>query len=216
MKITGAIFDMDGTLLNSMDYWATVPDEYLASLGITACESTSKRFLEDGMKNWYEYCQNKYSLTASYEDAKKEIYRLMDLKYESVIDIKDGARELLDLLYSKGIKMCLATATDRPSVEKVVKRLSLGKYFSHIFSTAELKMSKREPKIYELALEHLGTDKESTYIFEDAIYALKTAYTNGFNVVGIYDKNVYATEDEVKSYCHIYLDKDSKYKLDIE
>ena len=77
-------------------------------------------------------------------------------------------------------------------------------------------VGKRKPLIYELALEHLGTDRETTYVFEDAVYAMRTAYTNGFKVVGVYDKNEYATEDEIKSLCHIYLDKDSKYRLDIE
>ena len=109
--------------------------------------------------------------------------------------------------------MCLATATDRATLEKILKRLNIEKYFSKIFTSGEVGVGKQEPLIYNLALEYLGTPKDSTYVFEDAIYAMRTAYTNGFNVVGVYDKNVYATEDEVKSLCHIYLDKDSKYNL---
>ncbi len=213
MKITGAIFDMDGTLLNSMDYWALVADDYLKSVGITPQESTCRRFLEDGMKSWYEYCQEAYGLSATYDEAKRGIYAFMNEKYETVIDLKDGAKEMLDALYEKGVKMCLATATDRETVEKILKKLDIEKYFLRIFTTGEVGVGKREPLIYEIALDFLGTDKNSTYIFEDAIYAMRTAYTNGFKVVGVYDKNVYATKDEIKSLCHIYLDKDSRYKL---
>lgn len=216
MKITGAIFDMDGTLLNSMDYWGTVAEEYLNSLGITPTENTNKRFLEDGMKNWYEYCQREYGLSASPNEAKREIYRLMDEKYKTVVEVKNGARNLLEALYQKDVKMCLATATDRESVEMILKRLNLEKYFSRIFTSGEVGVGKHEPLIYEIALDFLGTDKKTTYIFEDAIYAMRTAYENGFKVVGVYDKNVYATEDEVKSLCHVYLDKNSNYRLDIE
>ena len=112
--------------------------------------------------------------------------------------------------------MCLATATDRATVEKILKKLDLEKYFLRIFTSGEVGVGKREPLIYQLALDFLGTDKESTYVFEDAIYAMKTAFQNGFNVVGVYDKNVYATQTEVKKYCHIYLDKNSNYNLNIE
>lgn len=213
MKITGAIFDLDGTLLNSMDYWALVANEYLESIGITPAEDTCRRFLEDGMKNWYEYCQEKYGLTASFDEAKRGIYALMNKKYETVVELKDGVRELLDTLCEKDVKMCLATATDRATVEKILKKLDIEKYFLRIFTSGEVGVGKREPLIYEIALDFLGTDKNSTYVFEDAIYAMRTAYTNGFKVVGVYDKNVYATEEEVKSLCHIYLDKDSRYKL---
>ncbi len=215
MKITGAIFDMHGTLLNSMDYWALVANEYLESIGITPKEDTCRRFLEDGMKNWYEYCQREYSLSASYDEAKRGIYSLINKKYETVVSLKDGARELLDRLNEKNVKMCLATATDRETVEKILKKLDLEKYFLRIFTSGEVGAGKREPLIYEIALDFLGTDKNTTYVFEDAVYAMRTAYTNGFKVVGVYDKNVYATEEEIKSLCHVYLDKDSKYNLSI-
>lgn len=216
MKITGAIFDMDGTLLNSMDYWAMVAEEYLNEQGIVPTDNTNKRFLEDGMKAWYEDCQKKYGLSASYDHAKKGIYALMEKRYENDVCLKEGALELLEGLYQINAKMCLATATERSVVEKIIKRLGIDKYFSRIFTSGEVGVGKREPLIYNLALEHLGTDKETTYVFEDAIYAMKTAYRDGFKVVGVYDKNVYATEDEVKDFCHIYLDKNSFYRLDLE
>ena len=215
MKITGAIFDMDGTLLNSMDYWAMVAEEYLNTQGITPTENTNKRFLEDGMKSWYEDCKCRYGLSASYDDAKKGIYAIMEKKYDNDVCLKDGALELLEKLYQNNVKMCLATATDRSAVEKIVKKMGIEKYFSRIFTSGEVGVGKREPLIYRVALDYLGTDKETTYVFEDAIYAMKTAYNDGFKVVGIYDKNVYATEDEVKSFCHIYLDKNSYYRLDM-
>lgn len=215
MKITGAIFDMDGTLLNSMDYWALVADEYLQTVGISSGEDTSRFFLENGMKAWHTYCVEKFGLNATFDEAKRRIYDFMDEKYDTVIDVKEGAREMLDTLLAKGVKMCLATATDRASVEKILKRLGIEKYFSRIFTSGEVGAGKREPKIYQVALEYLGTDKETTYVFEDAIYAMRTAYGAGFRVVGVYDKNVYETEDEVRANCHVYLDKNSKYRLDI-
>ena len=216
MKITGAIFDMDGTLLNSMDYWAIAPYEYLKSHGVEPDAATSQLFLEDGFAHWYKDAQEKYNLQESQEDAKRGIYAIVEKYYSTTVEVKPGALEMLEELYKRGVKMCLATATDRATVEPVLKRFGIEKYFSRIFTSGEVGAGKRVPLIYETALEYLGTDRETTYIFEDAAYALKTAYTNGFKVVGVYDRNVFVTEDEIKKLCHIYLDENSLYKLDLE
>ncbi len=216
MKITGAIFDLDGTLLNSMDYWGQVAGELLLELGLSTQDNTNRRFLEMGMKAWHSWCVENLGLEMDYDSAKKYIYDHMNKKYESEVVLKDGARELLEALKSAGVKMCLATATDRETVEMILDRLDIKKYFSRIFTCGEVGVGKREPLIYNLALEHLGTPKETTYVFEDAHYALKTAHENGFNTVCIYDKNVFVPKQEMIAIADIYLDECDRYKIDIE
>ncbi|MBO5439672.1 MAG: HAD family phosphatase [Clostridia bacterium] len=212
MKITGAIFDMDGTLLNSMDYWAIVPTEYLLLKGITPKEDTNRYFLEVGMKEWHKYQEIPYS----FEEMSKDIYTLMEKYYLKDVKLKDGALDMLKHLKSKGVKMCLATATDKFMVEKVLTRLGIKDYFLTIFTPKDVGKGKRFPLIYERALEFLGTDKETTYVFEDAYYAINTCYQNGFKVVGVYDKNVFAPENEIIAMCDIYLDRNAKYNFSIE
>ncbi|MBQ8163784.1 MAG: HAD family phosphatase [Clostridia bacterium] len=213
MNIKGAIFDMDGTLLDSMDYWATVAEEYLQKHGINAEKETNRDFLEKGMKEWTLGINEKFAFDRSFEEVKQGINSLMSEKYNTVVKVKDGVREMLEELYQRGVKMCLATATDRALVESILKRLGIEKYFSRIFTTGEVGVGKSEPLIYELALEYLGTPRDETYIFEDAYYALKTAHNNGFKAVGVYDKNVFVSEDEIKALCDYYIDKDNKFKL---
>ena len=215
MKITGAIFDMDGTLLNSMDYWGTVAEDFLRNNDLTAKAGDNKRFLEWGMKEFYKYIVSEFGVTKSYDEVHNEIYSIMDEHYKKDVMLKDGAYEMLERLYNAGVKMCLATATDRDTVMIIIKRLCLDKFFSKIFTSGEVGVGKSQPKIYELALEYLGTDKESTYVFEDAYYAISTAHNAGFNVVGIYDKNVIATKDEIKQMCDIYLDEGDRYNIDV-
>lgn len=212
MKITGAIFDMDGTLLNSMDYWAIVPTEYLLLKGITPKEDTNRFFLEVGMKEWHKYQEIPYS----FEEMSKDIYTLMEKYYLKDVKLKDGALDMLKRLKSKGVKMCLATATDKFMVEKVLTRLGIKDYFLTIFTPKDVGKGKRFPLIYEKALEFLGTDKETTYVFEDAYYAINTCYQNGFKVVGVYDKNVFAPENDIIAMCDIYLDRNAKYNFSIE
>ena len=75
MVITGAIFDMDGTLLNSMDYWAVASSEYLVSQGITPFSECDKHFLEDGMRVWYDTAVSK-GLCADYQSVSDGIYAI--------------------------------------------------------------------------------------------------------------------------------------------
>ena len=214
MKITGAIFDMDGTLLNSMDYWGKVATEFLTKNGYDATNDDNRRFLEQGMREFYAYATTTLGMTKSYDEVHDEIYNLIREKYETVVKPKDGALEMLDALLEKGVKMCLATATDKETVEIVLKRLGMEKYFSKIFTVKEVGIGKSQPKIYQLALEYLGTPKDSTYVFEDAYYAINTAHSNGFLVVGIYDKNVFVSKEEIKKLCDYYIDENDRYTID--
>lgn len=215
MKIKGAIFDLDGTLLNSMEYWGEVASEFLASRGLSTEDNTNRRFLERGMVIWYNWCVENLGLNEEYDIAKKWIYDTMEHKYETLVTLKDGAKELLQGLTDAGVKLCLATATDRSTVEKVLARLDIAKYFPKIFTCGE-HGSKREIGIYNTALDFLGTPKDETYVFEDAHYALKTAHDGGFKTVCVYDKNVFVPKDEMKALCDVYLEAEDRYSLDIE
>ena len=214
MKISGAIFDMDGTLLNSMDYWGTVGSEFLIKNGFDSKSDDNRRFLERGMREFYKYATEELGLTKSYQEVNDEIYNLIREKYETVVAPKNGAIKMLDTLLEKGVKMCLATATDRETVELILKRLDMKKYFSKIFTSGEVGVGKSEPKIYDLALEHQGTPKEKTYVFEDAYYAINTASKAGFNVIGIYDKNVFVPVEEIKPLCVHFIEEGDQYNID--
>ncbi len=215
MKIKGAIFDMDGTLLNSMDYWATVANDYLVSVGITPDLGANRRFLETGMKSFYEYYRDNFGLSGSFDELNDNINNLMRNNYQNYVVVKDGAREMLDKLYNNGVKMCLATATDRSLVVEILKKLDIEKYFSRIFTTREVGKGKAFPLIYEVALEYLGTPKNETFIFEDAFYAIKTAHDNNFKVVGVYDKNAFVPKETMSALCDYYIDENDKYNIDM-
>ncbi|MBO5370580.1 MAG: HAD hydrolase-like protein, partial [Clostridia bacterium] len=95
----------------------------------------------------------------------------------------------------------------------VLEKYGMLHYFSPIYSTYTVGASKTEPKVYDVVLNELGTEKETTWVFEDALYAAKTAKANGYNVVGIYDKSE-PLQDELKEIVDIYIHDYSE--LDIE
>ena len=102
----------------------------------------------------------------------------------------NGAKYFIDFLeklQQNGVKMGIATATGEAALIPLLKKYDMLRYFSSIYSTYTVGVSKNEPKIFDTVRKELGCKKEDTWIFEDALYAATTAKNNGYNVVGIYD-----------------------------
>lgn len=205
MKIKGAIFDMDGTLLDSMQYWDTVGKEYLERRGITVDKKTENNILNIGILRFSEFCRENYGMDVTYEEVLYDIHAIMEEKYETVVTLKTGAKEMLERFKQNGVKMCVATATEQSTAKKVLKKLGILDYFSEVFTSTMVGKGKESPLIYETALSHLGTPKDETYIFEDAWYAINTAHNNGFKVVGIEDANTVIPTSEIVPLCDYFL-----------
>ncbi len=205
MNLKGAIFDLDGTLLDSMHIWRTLGSEYLKSRSINPEEGLDEKFRSMSMLQAAEYYQTNYGLKESAEELIEGIKRMLDYKYTHTIPLKPGVAALLKRFRSRGIKMCVATATDRSMVEPALKRTGIDMYFSGIFTCGEVGSGKDLPMIFENALEHLGTDKKETLVFEDAHYAIKTAKEAGFIVAAVYDKTANLYQDKILELCDYYI-----------
>lgn len=186
-KIKGAIFDMDGTLLDSMPVWDGIGIQYLISLGIQPEEELTEKIKDMSFNQSVRYFQKKYGIEKSEKEMIDEINRLVEKFYFEEAELKNGMKEILLYLKEMGVKMCIATATDRYLVDNSMKNCGVREYFSEIFTCNEVGHGKDEPVIYEKALEFLGTKREETIVFEDAVYAMKTAKSAGFLVAGMYD-----------------------------
>ena len=120
------------------------------------------------------------------------------------VQLKKGVPEVLEALKNRGIKMCIATATERRLVEPSLIRHDIAKYFERVFTCTEENTSKKYPDIYVRASEFLGTDIKDTLVVEDALYAMETAKKAGFVVAGVYDLVAKDQQKEIKSLCDYY------------
>lgn len=188
MKIKGAIFDLDGTLLDSMYVWDTLGTQYLINRGIEPEEGLDDKFKTFSIIQAAEYYQTQYGITDSVEKITDDLNKMVEYEYFNNIKPKKGVIKMLEKFKANSVKMCIATATDRYLVEECLKNNNMIEYFSGIFTCTEVGAGKDKPLIFEAALKHLGTDKTSTYIFEDSTYAIQTAKNAGFNVIGIADE----------------------------
>jgi hydroxymethylpyrimidine kinase/phosphomethylpyrimidine kinase len=185
--VKGAIFDLDGTLIDSMFIWDTFGEDYLKSFGIEPKENLAEVFRTFTLEQTAAYCRNHYGIELSASEMVEGINNMVAEIYRTKVVLKQGVSDFLKRLHSSGVKMCVATVTDRHIVEDVLKRLNVRKYFSEIFTCAEVGFSKETPEIYRQALKHLGTEKSETVVFEDVLHALKTAKGDGFKVAAVYD-----------------------------
>ena len=206
--IKGAIFDFDGTLVDSMFIWDTFGEDYLRTLGKEPRENLAETFKTFTLEQAAEYYREHYGVTLSVEKIVDDINEMVAKLYRTKVILKDGVREFLEALKSQGVKMCVATVTDRPIVEDVLNRLGIRDFFVEILTCAEVGYNKETPHIYRAALEALGTQKDETIVFEDALHALMTAKKDGFTVAAVYDK--YETgQNEMRAAADYYI---SDYK----
>ncbi len=188
MSIQGAIFDMDGTLLDSMEGWATAGVRYLRRRGIEPCAGEADSLLYQGMIAAAQHFQRTYGITDDVPTIIDGINEAVREFYETQATPCDGVKEFLQRLKEQGVRMCVATATDRCLAEPTLARLGLLPFFDRIFTCTELGTDKTSSRIYDTATAFMGTAKEDTWIFEDASYAVRTAKTAGYPVCAVYDR----------------------------
>ena len=199
MEIKGAIFDLDGTLINSLFFW----ERFWEKLG--------EKYLGD--KNFLpELDMQKAVRTVTFVDASEmihgkygfgtpeEIYTLMHdfcvEIYQKEATFKPGAKELLDHMKSREIKMCVASASMPDLLRVIFDRFGLDDYVPKIISCAEVGKGKSHPDVFIAAQNYLGTSRENTWVFEDSAVSLRTATDAGFPTVGVFDKHNFGVNVE--------------------
>ena len=202
--IKGAIFDLDGTLLDSMFIWDTIGEKYLRSLGKEPRETLKETFETFTLEQSAEYYREHYGVTLSVGEIVDGVNRMVEDCYKSKVALKKGVAEFLEKLNARGVRMCIATVTDRHLAEAALERLGVRTYFSEIFTCASVGHSKEEPHIYHAALACLGTKKSETVVFEDALYALMTAKNDGFPTAAVYDAHE-KKQTEIKAVADFYI-----------
>lgn len=196
---------MDGTLLDSMQMWDNVGQNYLRSIGLEPREGFREVLRPLSLRQSAEYMKEAYGIDRTPEQIMEDIDHGIEQRYFNDLPLKPGVKEMLDRLRRRGVRMCIATATDRYLVEAGLRRVGILDCFEFILTCTEVGSGKDQPKIYETALQRLGTAKETTYIFEDALYAIETAKRACFPVVGVYDESALATMDRIRSLSDIFI-----------
>ena len=193
MSIQGAIFDLDGTLTDSMYIWLKAPGDLVRRYGGNPPEDLSQALKEMGRREAAEYLRRRFSLPATPEELMDTLNDLVTEEYRSRVPMKPGVDKLLSRLAEWNVPCCIATASEAFQAQAAMERLGLWQYFQFAISCVQYG-GKARPDIYLEAARRLGTAPAETVAFEDALHAAKTAHEAGFKVCGVWDAS--AQEDQ--------------------
>lgn len=197
--IQAFIFDLDGTLLDSMHEWDNIGYEYLQSKGVQPIPATLRETLKPlSMTQTAQLFIDEYGIPLQPQQICDEINRLVENMYRHTVQLKEGVREFLTA--HRDMPMAIATATDRYLVEAALHRLGIGGYFRFILTSTEVGSSKQNPDIFLRAAQRLGVAVGEALVFEDALHAIRTAKRAGFPTVGIQEACFEQDAQDIRRY----------------
>jgi len=213
LMIYGVIFDIDGTILDSMSIWDKAAEMFLNSMGIEAENGLGKIMFSMTMTNGAEFLKDRYLLDMDVDAIIAGINHTIEDFYYYQVQLKEGVEQFLKDMKQTGIKMVAATSSDRQVVERTLKRLNVMSFFERIFTCTEIGVGKVKPDIYLAAAEYMGTPPKDIWVFEDALYAIQTAKNAGFRTVGVFDASSIVNLEEIKRISDIYLKKLDNFNI---
>lgn len=183
------IFDMDGTLVDSMPYWRKLARTYLTKKGLTrGLDELEHEVRSLTLSESALFFIRHFGLEVDTDQVLSELNQIMAGHYHQDIPLKPGVLPLLEELKARGVRMCVASATDLDLMEDCLSRLGILSYFEFLLSCEDMGTSKRDPDIYLEAALRFGADPSEIAVFEDAWYAALTAKEAGFYLVGVYEE----------------------------
>lgn len=195
-----AIWDMDGTLVDSMGFWKSLAVDFLKRKGVETIpvdllKSTRTMTMTESAALFIKA----FKLSGTPENVAEEMNGVMERHYREDIELKKGIKKYLMDLHKKGVSMCVASATAENLMKECLKRLDVINLFDFCISCEAVVAGKNRPHIFLEAARRFGAFPEEVTVYEDAIYAVKTAKVAGFYVVGVYDEHSKRCWNEIKT-----------------
>lgn len=194
-NIKGAIFDLDGTLIDSLWIWAEIDRKFLTKRGIT---EVPLDYMHDiGLMTFGDaavYTIKRFGLDEKPEDVMAEWSSMAVQSYATEIKIKPRVLDCLNALKAKGIRLAVATSATPDMCYPALQNNGIAHMFDAVVTTHEIGKGKSDPDVYLAAAERIGVTPAECAVYEDTLHALRTAKNAGFVTIGVYDK--YSTVDE--------------------
>lgn len=193
------IFDMDGTFIDSMDYWNNLMDNYLKTKGLDSYEGLQTEILNMPLVDGINHVRDRFELDLSVEDIENELKQLIGYNYKKVFNLDQDAREIFEGIKNRGDKLVLATATQRSLVDLVLERFDIKKYFDLEIVSDETDLHKDDSEYFVNIANHFDVEPNDCTLVEDALYSIKSGKEIGMNIVGITAQSAPHHLEEIKS-----------------
>lgn len=187
-NIDAVIFDLDGTLVDSMWMWKSIDIEYLARFGIELPEDLQSKIEGMSFSETAVYFKKRFELDDSLDQIKSDWNQMAWDKYTNEVPLKDGVKKLLDYLKKNNIPAGIATSNSRELVDLIIMKHKLNDYFKSIRTSCEVPKGKPSPDIYLLVAQDLNTEPEHCLVFEDVVQGIMAGKNANMKVCAVYDK----------------------------
>ncbi|MCH1982868.1 HAD family phosphatase [Ruminococcus sp. OA3] len=187
-EFKAAIFDLDGTLLDSMGVWETVDIEFLGKRNLSLPGDYLETITPMGFEAAADYTVKRFGLKEEPEAIIQEWYSMAKDAYRNTVGLKPYVREYLRVLKERGIRIAAATSSDNELFGPALLNNGIDGYFEHIVTVRDVKRGKGYPDIYEEAAFRLDVKPEECAVFEDILKGIEGARAGGFFAVGVYDR----------------------------
>ena len=204
-----ALFDVDGTLIDSMPVWSWSTTSYLEMKGVEVPDDLMKTIATLGYNNAIVYLKERFNIEESIDEIKRQVDEAVFAKYKYEIPAKNNTKEYLDYLKSIGMDCYIITAGLKKFFMPCLERHGYIDYFKELWTSEDFNMKKSDKNIYLEIAKKLGVNPEEIIFFDDSIHAISAAKNAGLKVVGIYDENSKNDKEEIISIV-------DKYILDFE
>ncbi len=199
------IFDMDGSLVDSMWVWKDIDIEYLGRFGLDIPDDLQQEIEGMSFTETARYFRDRFGLDRSVEQIRADWNEMAWDKYRSRVMLKPGAREFLDSCRSHGIKLGIATSNSREIVDMVMEARGVADYFSCITTACEAKKGKPAPDVYLLTAQQLSVDPKNCLVFEDIVFGIQAGKAAGMEVCAVDDAYSAYQEAEKRSLADYYI-----------
>lgn len=198
-NIEGAVFDLDGTLLNSSWVWEKVDEKFLGDRGFQVPDDYVDEISPLGAERAAVYTIERFGLNEDKDDIVREWIEMAKKEYATEVVCKPYAKEFLEELHKLNIKMAVATSSDRELFMKTLEREGILKYFQKIVTVDEVERGKGYPDIYEEAARRIKVNPHKCLVFEDILAGVTGASLGEFNVVAVFDEKSKHNWEKIKS-----------------
>lgn len=199
------IFDLDGTLVDSMWMWNTIDAEYLARYKLECPGDLEKKVEGMSFSETAAYFKQRFGLVDTTEQIKEAWVEMSIEKYRTQVPLKPGAREFLELLSSKGMAAGIATSNARAMVDVVLEALDIGKYFQVVATACEVAAGKPAPDIYLNVAERLHVKPWDCVVFEDVPAGILAGKRAGMTVFAVEDEFSLGMREEKRKLADSYI-----------
>ena len=194
--IKAVIFDLDGTLVDSMWMWKQIDVEYLGRYGIELPDDLQSSIEGMSFSETAEYFKDRFQLEDPVEKIKADWNEMAWDKYANQVPLKAGVADFLDELRQKDIKMGIATSNSRELVDLVTKKNQIHSYFQSIRTSCEVDKGKPSPDIYLLVAKDLGVNPGDCLVFEDVVQGIMAGKNADMKVCAV--KDAYSEDQDIE------------------